>query len=83
MDWGSTVCQMPKVAHLNMSYEELFNSTEEMHVEYVKWVWDHGRNSGGRLEDFRNYLVAVKYQVPKTLAKDLVPGTKDARVRKK
>lgn len=65
-DWGTTICRLPKVADLDASYEELVNMPEK--YEYLKWVFDHGQDRGGRFEDFAKYLAAVDF--PKIMAKN-------------
>ena len=53
--WGSTLCEMPKMKSLNLTYEEIAQMPE--HRSYAQWVISQGKGKGGRCEDFRNYLL--------------------------
>ena len=77
-DWGSTVCRLPRVNHLNASYEELTRMPDQQ--PYLKWVAEHGMSRGGRFEDFALYLKASK--LPVLSAEQCFPGTSVIRERK-
>lgn len=83
-DWGTTICRLPKVAHLDASYEELAQMAERH--EYLKWVYDHGQDQGGRFQDFANYLSAVDFpkimEEAKEKAGPCFPDSKTIRERK-
>jgi hypothetical protein len=84
-DWGTTVCKLPKVASLKLSYEELVQDPKN-HQDYLMWVLKHGADRadrGGRLEDLRLYLKAIKYDQKPELSRDqLFPGTQEIREKK-
>ena len=67
-DWSSTICRLPKVQKLNMSYAELVASRE--HQSYLVWVQQHGKGRGGRFEDLSKYLDAIKFADSKGYSKD-------------
>ena len=58
-DWGSTVCRLPKVSKLGLSYQELTSKTE--YQSYLIWVQAHGKDRDGRFGDFAAYLSAIDY----------------------
>ena len=50
---------------------------------YLMWVLKHGADRGGRLEDLRLYLKAIKYDQKPELSRDqLFPGTHEIREKK-
>eukprot|EP00435_Cladocopium_sp_Y103_P064468 s612_g26.t1 len=77
-DWGTTICRLPRVAHLNASYEELTKMSDQK--QYLKWITDHGASRGGRFEDFHLYLKAMN--LPSLSAEHCFPGTTERRERK-
>ena len=78
VDWGTTICRLPRVASLNASYEELTRMPDQQ--PYLKWVAEHGASRGGRFEDFSLYLKATK--LPALSAEQCFPGTSVPRERK-
>jgi hypothetical protein len=78
-DWGTTICKLPKVAGLKLSYEELVQDPKN-HQEYLTWVLKHGAYRGGRLEDLCLYLKVIKYDQKPGLSTDqLFLGTQEIR----
>eukprot|EP00438_Fugacium_kawagutii_P014963 Skav234165 [mRNA] locus=scaffold572:163472:164041:+ [translate_table: standard] len=80
-NWGTTICQLPKVKALNLSYAELVNDPAN-HADYVKWVWDNGRSKGPSVADFFGHLQAIGYDPIKVCQDDLVPDSRVARKKK-
>lgn len=78
-DWADTLRALPKVKRLKLCYGG-FWADREIHDEYLIWVIDHGKNRGGRLEDFYNYLTAVGYE--RKSPGELFPGSRTARKKK-
>ena len=78
VDWGTTICRLPRVASLNASYEKLTRMPDQQ--PYLKWVAEHGASRGGRFEDFSLYLKATK--LPALSAEQCFPGTSVPRERK-
>ena len=78
-DWGTTLCKLPQVSHLNASYEELTKMPDRK--SYLRWISTHGINRGGRFEDFAKYLKAT--QKESFDAESCFPGTTERRERKK
>jgi hypothetical protein len=60
--WGKTVCELPKVKHLDMSYEELAMSTEAPIIKYLKWITGQGKSktAGALVVDLASFLKAWK-----------------------
>ena len=59
--WGRTICDLPKVRHLEMSYAELHSAGENgnaMIASYCEWIRTYNGTSA-RAIDFRKYLAAV------------------------
>ena len=81
-DWGSTVCKLPKVSNLQVSYAEMV-ADQSTHGDYLLWVWKHGEKKGGRLEDLFLYLKATNYGSKHVHAEtEVFPGTNLVRERK-
>lgn len=81
-DWGSTVCKLPKVSNLQVSYAEMV-ADQSTHGDYLLWVWKHGEKKGGRLEDLFLYLKAINYGSKHVHAEtEVFPGTNLVRERK-
>ena len=78
VDWGTTICRLPRVASLNASYEKLTRMPDQQ--PYLKWVAEHGASRGGRFDDFSLYLKATK--LPALSAEQCFPGTSVPRERK-
>lgn len=78
-DWADTICELPKVQRLNLCYGESWTN-RGAHDEYLTWVIDHGKDRGGRLEDFYNFLTAVGYERKKP--GDAYLGSKSIRKKK-
>lgn len=58
-DWGSTVCRLPKVSKMGLTYEELVK--DKGYQSYLLWIQSHGKNKDGRFGDFAAYLAAICY----------------------
>lgn len=58
-DWGSTVCRLPKVSALGLSYKELVAQKE--HHKYLTWVQGHGLHRDGRFGDLAAYLERINF----------------------
>lgn len=80
-DWGRTVCKLPRVAKQGYSYSEMLDKPG---LEgYLLWVFQHGQNRGGRLEDLANYLKAVGFAQHINAKEDQsFPGSSEQRQRK-
>ena len=58
-DWSTTICRLPKVSKMNLTYAEM---TETLSLEsYLTWVQQHGIGKGGRFEDLAQYLNAIDF----------------------
>lgn len=81
-DWSTTVCELPKVVALEMSYAELVADPE--HMEYLIWVRTHGVKKGGRFEDFSLFLQAIDYSRERVCpsSHNTYPGTNQVRKKK-
>ena len=77
-DWGLTICRLPKVASLDLTYEELASQPER--ASYLGWIKSYGINKGGRLEDLARYLEAINYMGKDP--KSCYPGTSEIREKK-
>lgn len=68
--WGQTVCDLPKVAHLEMSYAELIGkaNSDSMVAGYLKWAYSAGVKSD-KVDDLQAYLKAINWN-PKTKSVD-------------
>lgn len=64
--WGKTVCELPKVAHLELSYEEMVDKAkgDTMIADYLKWAFTAGVKSE-KVADLQAYLKARNWN-PKT-----------------
>ena len=82
-DWGTTVCRLPQVAALDVTYYELTQMPSQR--GYCTWITNHGESKGGRAADFARYLKAVGYK--KSLqgqkGEECYPGTSEIREKKK
>lgn len=78
-DWSTTVCELPKVASLDMTYGELVASGK--HNEYLLWVLNHGLGRSGRLGDLANYLCAIQFGMQND-PKATYPDSKSIRKKK-
>lgn len=60
--WGQTICELPKVAHMDLSYEEMITKakTNSMVADYLKWVFTAGVKSD-KVDDLKAYLKARKW----------------------
>ena len=81
-DWSTTLCELPKVVHLGMSYAELIADPEFM--DYLIWVRTHGVKKGGRFEDFSLFLQAVDYTKERVCpnSHQTFPGSNQIRKKK-
>eukprot|EP00434_Breviolum_minutum_P003222 symbB.v1.2.002836.t1/scaffold144.1/size299099/14 len=81
-DWSTTICELPKVLHLGMSYAELIADPEFM--DYLIWVRTHGVKKGGRFEDFSLFLQAVDYTKERVCpnSHQTFPGSNQIRKKK-
>ena len=77
VDWSTTVCELPKVLALHLSYAELVADPEHM-------VKSHGVKKGGRFEDLSLFLHAVGYSKERFFpsAHNVYPGTNQVRKKK-
>ena len=68
-EWGRTICELPKVKALKMSYAELFSKAEDgdtAMANYLDWIRNY-RGPSVRTVDFGKYLVAMdELSGPKT-----------------
>ena len=82
VDWSTTVCELPKVLALHLSYAELVADPE--HMDYLIWVKSHGVKKGGRFEDLSLFLHAVGYSKERFFpsANNVYPGTNLVRKKK-
>ena len=78
-DWGKTICQLPKVESLGLSYAELVKDAKT-HGNYLSWILNHGANRAGKLEDLYLYLRAVQYG--RVTSAQVYPGTQEVRQKK-
>ena len=78
-EWGRTLCVMPKVKSLKMSYDDLVKSDDPDHAVYLKWVVENATGRSGKIDDLANYLKAAGWSSP---CGYLIPGTKETRVYK-
>ena len=51
--------------------------------DYLVWVLQHGKNRGGRFQDFCEYLMAVEFTPSVTTDGICFPGSKEVRTFKK
>lgn len=58
-DWSSTICRLPKVSKLNLTYDDLVN--DKSYESYLLWVQAHGKGKNGKFGDFAAYLEAIRY----------------------
>ena len=58
-EWGKTLCELPAVARLKLSYEAL--SQEESQMDYLLWILKQGASKGPRVHDLGQYLQAIKF----------------------
>eukprot|EP00435_Cladocopium_sp_Y103_P053751 s999_g17.t1 len=65
-DWGKTICDLPKVARRQMSYDEMVReaASEESMKEYLTWIMNTGIKSA-KVDDLRGYLKAVGWSSSK------------------
>ncbi|CAK9111802.1 Uncharacterized protein SCF082_LOCUS51855 [Durusdinium trenchii] len=56
-NWGTTVCRLPKVSALGLSYQELV--AQKDHHKYLTWVQGHGLHRDGRFGDLAAYLERI------------------------
>ena len=59
--WGRTICDLPQVRQLEMSYAELHSAGENCDAKiasYCEWIRTYNGTSGCAI-DFRKYLAAV------------------------
>ena len=82
-EWGAVVNKMPKFAHMKWSYKEMADSKDPDVIDYLEWVMQHGRNKGGRFQDFCDYLRAIKYTPAVAADGVYFPGSKEVRTFKK
>ena len=61
--WGSTVCQLPKLASLNLSYSEIIDrARHDKEVKsYVETFVLRYQGTSARVHDLKRYLKAVSY----------------------
>lgn len=77
--WGRTVCELPKVQSLNLSYEELYTlaaSGDKEKSDYLVWVRRYN-GSSSRTLDFKQYVLSKDHMT--TGPKTYFPGSKDIR----
>lgn len=77
--WGRTVCELPKVQALDLSYEELYHmaaSGDKEKSEYLVWVRRYN-GSSSRTLDLKQYVL-IKDRLT-TGPKTYFPGSKDIR----
>lgn len=60
-EWGTTVCELPQMKHLNKTYEQLMKDPEV--DTYLRWVLRCGHTKGARASDFRSYLMASGFSL--------------------
>ncbi|CAE7581948.1 GIP, partial [Symbiodinium necroappetens] len=78
--WGQTLCTLPKVVSLKLSYTELVElskSDREIHSYLNVFILSFTGNSA-KVKDLQKYLVASGYKVPATYYE----GSKEVRVFK-
>ncbi|CAK8996063.1 unnamed protein product [Durusdinium trenchii] len=78
--WGSTICELPKVAKREMTYDMMIteaDSCKEMR-DYLTWVTNSGVKSS-KMDDIRAYLKAVQYSPGISKFGVTYPGSKEAR----
>ena len=78
-DWGRTLCELPKVKDMNLSYEELLdlaNSGNTEIAKYLGWVKSF-KGQSSRTQDFKKFLLAKETleEQPKTY----FPGSHEVR----
>ena len=67
-DWSTTICRLPKVQKLGMTYAELVASRD--HHGYLTWIQQHGKGRGGKFEDLACYLEAIRFADSKGYSSD-------------
>ena len=73
-EWGQTLCELPSVAKMKLSYAELV--ADPQHESYLKWISKNETGKGPRVEDLAKYLKAVAYPVGRTSDSDVkFPGS--------
>jgi hypothetical protein len=81
-DWGKTICDLPKVARRNLTYDEMIKeaATDDPMKEYLMWILHTGIKSP-KVDELSKYLNAGgwssskdKYATPMTY-----PGTSMVR----
>lgn len=82
-DWGNVVNKLPKFAYLKWSYKEMLDCKNPEIQDYLVWVLQHGKNRGGRFQDFCEYLMAVEFTPSVTTDGICFPGSKEVRTFKK
>jgi len=62
-DWGKTICELPKFARRELSYEDMIKESKhnEGMKEYLDWVYNTGIKSA-KADDLRSYLAAVDWK---------------------
>ena len=65
-DWGKTICELPKFASRELSYEDMIKESKhnEGMKEYLDWVYSTGIKSA-KADDLRFYLAAVDWKTRK------------------
>ena len=61
-EWGSTLCELPKVKKLNLSYEQLTQRAMEgdtIFRDYLIWWYGPGAKVSRMVEDLVNYVKAI------------------------
>lgn len=79
--WGRTLIDFGKLKELGISYHELYQSTDSVCVDYVKYAKPHAKSSTGHLQDLAKYLVACDRVLDpfKGSQQPVIPGTTSAR----
>ena len=78
-EWGRTICDLPKVKDLEMSYRELVNRADAGDRELAKYLgWVKGFNgNSARTKDFKRFLLTD--DAMKASPRVYFPGTSEIR----
>ena len=76
-EWGRTVCELPKGAKHNQSYQELVAAApgdEELHKYLLKYVLPY-KGTSVKVHDLRRYLEHIHYEQLTAPARTYMPGS--------
>ena len=76
-EWGRTVCELPKVAKRNQSYQELVAAApgeEELRKYLLKYVLTY-KGTSVKVHDLRRYLEHIHYEQLTAPARTYMPGS--------